>query len=255
MARPAFSQSGTTARVSKRKHASRLDAGAAAAKRAKPDNSTNNTSLSLQPLSGFVADLQPKYEVRTLSVLSSTSIAKRVDAILKHLGRFHPWDPTVLPGVILLYARSAAVNKLITIAETVRRRIHEGDQKWYQYNRLYEMEWTVNQSSAATPQGNGKSVIEDLAIGAGGRKEAGRDEEDDDDDDGYFETMNSVGAQAESTPFERAILGEQKTRSTTHMSIFLSRVPVPELRAKDNFAIQSNEEHIDHLRKQRAGLA
>jgi len=215
----------------------------------KKPRSDNNPSIpqtssnSLQPLNSFITDLQSTYEVKTLSVLSSTSIAKRVDTILEHLSRFHPWDPTVLPGVVLLYARSSTTNKLITIAETVRRRIHEADQKWYQYNRLYEMEWATKQIGAS-PSHDDSSVIEDTVIG---------DEGEDDGDDGYFETMN-VGAVAP-TQFERAVHGEPRARQVAHMSIFLSRLPVPELRARDNFTVQSNEEHIDYIRKKRAGLA
>ncbi|KAK1762952.1 hypothetical protein QBC33DRAFT_254841 [Phialemonium atrogriseum] len=211
------------------------------------------TSTSLRPLSSFITDLRPKYEVKTLSVLSSTSISKRVDTILQHLGRFHPWDSTVLPGVVLLYARSNTTNKLITIAETVRRRIHEGDQKWYQYNRLYEMEWAAKQSSAARGQDHGGSVVEDTAMGTAAGREGGEDRDvDDDDGDDYFETMN--GDAATPTQFERAVHGEPKARQMAHMSIVLSRVPVPELKARDSFTVQSNEEYIDYIRKKKAGL-
>lgn len=216
-------------------------------KKPRPDNTASQPSASLQPLSGFVTDLQPKYEVKTLSVLSSTSIAKRVDTILEHLSRFHPWDPTVLPGIVLLYARSNTTNKLITIAETVRRRIHEADQKWYQYNRLYEMDWAAKQNGAGRSSDD-PSVIEDTIVGADDSAAPGSD------DDDYFETMNGLAA-AVPTQFERAVHGEKKAPQMAHMSIFLSRLPVPELRARDNFAVQSNEEHIDYIRKKRAGLA
>lgn len=248
----------TTAHLGKRKQPDEEAAASAApnsSKKPRPDNglASQPTMSSLQPLTGFITDLKTSYEVKTLSVLSSTSISKRVDTILQHLSRFHPWDSTVLPGVVLLYARSSTTNKLITIAETVRRRIHEADQKWYQYNRLYEMEWAAKQNFLASKLDSNISIVGHTDIkGAGGEGDGDGDDGDDGDSE-YFETM-SGGAAVTPTQFERAVHGEPKSRQVTHMSIFLSRIPVPELKARDNFAVQSNEEHIDYVRKKRAGL-
>ncbi|KAB5554815.1 hypothetical protein GE09DRAFT_141468 [Coniochaeta sp. 2T2.1] len=220
-----------------------------------PNNppSTATTSLSAQPLQALISDLSPKYNIKTLSVISSTSISKRIDSVLTHLGRISAWDSTVLPGVVLLYARSASTNKLITIAETVRRRIHEAGQKWYQYNLLYEMEWAAGkQQQQQKPQGeNGvETIIEDtiMSIDAEGEGDAKKEEEEEDD----FEVMATPQAQ---TIFERAVHGEEKARQMAHMSIFLSRIPIPELKARENFAVQSNEEYINHVQRKRAGLA
>lgn len=208
-------------------------------------------SLSLQPLQNLVTKLRPKYEVKTLSVISSTSITKRVNAVLTHLGQCHMWDSSNLPGVVLLYARSNSTNKLITIAETVRRRIHEVDQKWYQYNRLYEMEWAAKQQAnnqipkgtRSRSQNTVETLVEDTVMSMDENPD-GSDEEDD------FEVMQSQ----QQTVFERAVHGEDKTKQMAHMSIFLSRVPVPELKAEENFTVQSNEEHVNYIRKKKAGL-
>jgi hypothetical protein len=207
-------------------------------------SSTPAPSLSSQPLQSLITELSPKYDIKTLSVLSSTSISKRVDSVLNQLGRISAWDSTVLPGVILLYARSNSTNKLITIAETARRRIHEAEQKWYQYNHLYEMEWAAKQQSHNRPPQNHKmeTLIEDTVMSIDGN---GRDSGDDDD----FEIMAT-----QQTVFERAVHGEEKTKQMAHMSIFLSRIPIPELKAKENFAVQSNEEYINHVHRKRSGL-
>lgn len=204
-------------------------------------------SQSAQPLRTLIGELSPKYDVKALSVLSSTSISKRVDSVLNHLGRISAWDSSVLPGVVLLYARSNSTNKLITIVETVRRRIHEAEQKWYQYNRLYEMEWAAKQHSHSTQPQNQKTttMIEDTIMSVdGGEGKDSRDEEDDD-----FEVMATP-----QTVFERAVHGEEKTKQMAHMSIFLSRIPIPELKAKENFALQSNEEYINYVQKKKSGL-
>jgi hypothetical protein len=245
--------------VGKRKHTGEADD---AITLKKPRDGSTPTvspmhSQSAEPLQTLIAELSPKYDIKTLSVLSSTSIAKRVDSVLTHLGRISAWDSSVLPGVVLLYARANSTNKLITIAETVRRRIHEAEQKWYQYNHLYEMEW------AAKQQGNGhnrpppprnhktETMIEDTVMSLDGAAGKGSrdDDKDDDDDDDDFEVMAT-----QQTVFERAVHGEQKPKQMAHMSIFLSRIPIPELKARENFAGQSNEEHINYVQKKKSGL-
>ncbi|KAJ9162088.1 hypothetical protein NKR19_g1665 [Coniochaeta hoffmannii] len=243
----------------KRKHAGDSD-DAVTAKR--PRDQANPApsvllSLSAQPLQTLIDELSPKYDIKTLSVLSSTSISKRVDSVLTHLGRISAWDSSVLPGVVLLYARASSTNKLITIVETVRRRIHEAEQKWYQYNRLYEMEWAAKQQQQQQQQqqsNNGhkrpahkhktETMIEDTVMSLDGE---GKDSGDEDDDD--FEVMAS-----QRTVFERAVHGEEKPRQMAHMSIFLSRIPIPELKARENFAVQSNEDYINYVQKKKSGL-
>lgn len=237
----------------KRKHPGDTD-DALAAKRIREDPNPTTPStlpLSSQPLQSLIAELSPKYDIKTLSILSSTSISKRVDSVLSHLGRISAWDSTVLPGVVLLYARSNSTNKLITVVETVRRRIHEAEQKWYQYNHLYEMEWPAGkqQSHNRLPPPNHKveTLIEDTIMSLEGAGKGSEDDDDDDDDD--FEIMAT-----QQTVFERAVHGKEKTRQMAHMSVLLSRIPIPELKAKENFAVQSNEEYINQVQRKRSGL-
>lgn len=238
----------------KRKHAGDLD-DSITAKRARDDaNPATSPALSqsAQPLRTLIAELSPKYDIKTLSVLSSTSISKRVNSVLSHLGRITAWDTSVLPGVVLLYARSNSTNKLITIVETVRRRIHEAEQKWYQYNRLYEMEWAAKQQSRGRqPQSHRtETMIEDTIMSLDNDDDGGGDSGEDGQDDGDdFEVMATP-----QTVFERAVHGEEKTKQMAHMSIFLSRIPIPELKAKENFALQSNEEYINYVQKKKSGL-
>ncbi|KAL8392446.1 hypothetical protein RB595_002585 [Gaeumannomyces hyphopodioides] len=194
--------------------------------------------LPSEPHESLLMELRPKYDVATFSVISSTSIAKRIDQILAHLGRFHPVDLAVLPGVVLMHARSRDAAKMVSVTELVRRRIHDGGQKWYQYNRVYEVE-------AGMPEED--IVIEEtVVLGAHrtneqtprGRGDRGRDNHLD-------------GSPSGSTPsvFERAVLGQPKSGQALYMSIFLSRVPIPELRAKPFITAQSNSDSIDRQRR------
>ncbi|KAK3492351.1 uncharacterized protein B0T23DRAFT_395721 [Neurospora hispaniola] len=211
---------------------------------------------AFQPYESLLAKLRPRYEVKTMSVMPSTSIAKHVDKALQHLDRFSLWDQSVLPGVVLLSAKPVASSKLVTIAELVRRRIGEGEQKWFQYNVLAETE---------EEDAGGTEVVEDTVMDM-------TKDGDHHDEEEAFEMMGIhnnrnqrqqqyVGGGGEGrashdqqpTVFERAI-EPPKTRHNKYVSVFLSRIPIEELRTMRNVVVQSNEHHIEHLKKKRVGL-
>ncbi|KAL0470000.1 hypothetical protein QR685DRAFT_306879 [Neurospora intermedia] len=209
---------------------------------------------AFQPYESLLAKLRPRYEVKTMSVMPSTSIAKHVDKALQHLDRFNLWDQSVLPGVVLLSAKPVASSKLVTIAELVRRRIGEGEQKWFQYNVLTETE---------EEDAGGTEVVEDTVMDM--TKDGDHDEEEE-----AFEMMGihnngnqrrqqyaGGGGRAshdqQPTVFERAI-EPPKIRHNKYVSVFLSRIPIEELRTMRNVAVQSNKHHIEHLKKKRVGL-
>ncbi len=204
-----------------------------------PNTSQIPHSLPLEPHEAILAELRPRFEIRTLSVISSSKIEQRVSAVLSHLGRFHPTDMAILPGVVLIHARSHEVAKMISIVEIVRRRVHESGQKWYQYNRLYEIE-----TEAPTEP----SIIEETVLmdDVAGEPEENQIADNNDNDDGV-----------ENIPprFQAAVADKKaKVMATTYMSIFLSRVPVPELQAKDAVTVQSNEVQIEEQRRKRMGI-
>jgi hypothetical protein len=199
-----------------------------------PNTAQLGHQLRIEPHEALLTELRPKYGVLVLSVLSSSKIEQRVTRMLEHLGRTSLTDLDLLPGVVLLHARDSDVAKMITMAEIVRRRIHESDQKWYQYNRLYHVETEV----PAEP-----TVIEDTLMALEG--ENGIVMSDGDDD--AFESM---------PPRHReALIEKAKTTSRPYMSIFLSRLPISELRGKDDITYQSNESQIEAKRRKQVGLA
>jgi hypothetical protein len=198
-------------------------------------NSTPTPSTYSQVYSPLLTKLSHKFEVKAMSVMPSTSINNHVDRALEHLGRFSPWDQTVLPGVVLLCAKAAASSKLATIAELVRRRIGESEQKWFQYNVLSEVAL-----EEATPIVDEPSVIEDTFIAAGEEHDEGADDE-------YFEPRQP-------TIHEQAVR-PSKIRYKVHMSVLLSRVPLDELKTEPYISLQTNEQRIEYLRKKKMGLA
>ncbi|AEO64539.1 uncharacterized protein THITE_48538 [Thermothielavioides terrestris NRRL 8126] len=197
-------------------------------------DSTPTTSYYSQVYGPLLRKLNQKYEVKPMSVMPSTSIGKHVDRALEHLGRFSAWDTSVLPGVVLLCAKSSASGKLMTIAEIIRRRIGESDQKWFQYNLLSEM--VVEEPAEPAEE---DSVVEDTFMAADRGSEEGADDE-------YFETIQP-------TIHERAVQ-PAKVRYKAHVTVLLSRVPLGELKMEKNVSLQTNEHHIEYLRKKKMGL-
>ncbi|KAK0614998.1 hypothetical protein B0T17DRAFT_540796 [Bombardia bombarda] len=228
---------------------------------------TNAPSPYLQLHEPLLARLSPKYNVKAMSVMPSTSISKHVDKALQHLGRFSVWDRSVAPGVVLLSAKAGASTKLITISELIRRRIGESEQKWYQYNVLSETESAVplptptqqQQLQLQLQQADEQSVVEDTFMAVdGGAKSASAiaetehggsntNDKNNSHADDYFETSNLM------TIHDRA-LEPPRVRHTTYMSVLVSRVPLDELRSLRNIGLQTNEHQIESLRKKMMGV-
>lgn len=127
----------------------------------------------------------------------------------------------------MLHARATDASKMVTVMEIAKRRMGEIGQVWYQYNRVYEVaEAQGNKASATSTSNNGGwangTVVEDTVL-----------EDDEEDDDDSFEPME--------TPLDLAIRDKPAVESkNTFMSMFLSRVPMPELQAKAFITLQTN---------------
>lgn len=201
---------------------------------------------NLDTFQPFLAKLKPNYEVKHMSVMPSTKEATHITKVLDHLSRFSVWDQSVLPGVVLLTAKSVASGKLITIAEIVRRRIGESEQKWYQYNVLNEAESDpqLQQQQPAQPAMIERSVVEDTYMAIDDTEGSKGD-----DDDDYFETP----VIAAPTIHEQAV-NPVVIKYKQLMAVFISRVPLDELRCLRNIGFQTNEDFIEHLRKRKMGL-
>lgn len=195
------------------------------------------TSPYMQVYNPILDTLKSKYEVKVMSVIPSTSINKHIDKALQHLSRFSAWDQKVLPGTVLLCAKSTTSNKLITIAELIRRRIGETEQKWYQYNVLSET--ICEEPALGTAEDH--SVAEETIMAVDG-------EEDDEEEAPAFETMR-----LKKTIHELAV-EPPKIRYQAYMTVLLSRVPLEELRNIPSVSLQTNEQHVEQLRKKKAGL-
>jgi len=203
-----------------------------------------NTSPYAQVYNPILTKLVGKYDVKPMSVMSSTSISHHVDRALQHLGKFSMWDKSVLPGVVLLVARAGTTGKAITIAEVIRRRIGESEQKWFQYNVLGETASVVGVSTQGAGIGGEVSVVEDTNMG-----EAQREDGDGGEEEEFFETMQPL-----MPAIHQQAVHPAKIRHKAHMVIILSRVPINELNAEPNISLQTNQDQIEYLRKKKLGL-
>lgn len=169
----------------------------------------------LQDHTDAVDELSPKYDLSTLSVISSTSIQKRVTSSISHL---KSPSPDGKPRLVLLYARTAEVGKLITIVEQIKRLLSADGDHWYQYNQLFD-------SKGEETKRKQKEIIEQTVLQ--------QDEKDDDDSDDDFEVMQ--------TRFTNAILPTPTERSIKSLRIFVSNLAIPELKGKENVTFQGSQ--------------
>ncbi|KAK7749207.1 hypothetical protein SLS62_008389 [Diatrype stigma] len=208
--------------------------------------------------------VEDRYDVQVHSVISSSKIQNRVRAVLRHIDGHHENDAnpssaatSAKPKLSVLRAKAADAGKVIAIAEIAKRELEKPKRKqdggggegegegaaaegrWFQYIALGEeiKERPRDQSRQEKRKNKKKNsrAEEDTRMGDNRASDDDGNNDDDgdddgDDDDGHFETMK--------TPFERAIEKQPLLRGTPAMSLFLSRVPIEEL--KKRYGEQTN---------------
>lgn len=132
---------------------------------------------------------------------------------------------------------------MVTVVELAKRRLTEAGQPWFQYNRVYQV---AEQQPRATNSKSVKSknhrvgdqtIIDDTILGG-----AVDDEDDDDEEEDAFEPVENI--------FEQAIRDKPAVElASTYMSMFLARVPIPELQAKTFFSLQTNTGELGQRRR------
>ncbi|KAH6899991.1 hypothetical protein B0T10DRAFT_12326 [Thelonectria olida] len=194
----------------KRKRDAKPTADSESSKRSRTKDAPPANPALIGPHKAMIAELAPKYDILPASVISSTQIRKRVTSIAQHL-----LSQTDKPRVVLLHARTRDVCKLITVVEQCKRVIVEEGKPWYQYNQLFD----------EPERPKKRDVVEETIL---------QNEAEDDSDSDDFEVMHSR--------FEDAVLPPPSNRTVKSMRLFVSVVPVPELKSKGNTTMQSSEE-------------
>ncbi|KAH7255861.1 uncharacterized protein BKA55DRAFT_538229 [Fusarium redolens] len=164
----------------------------------------------LAPHETIVAELNSKYDILPASVISSTQIKNRITQVANHI--ITQGDR---PRVALLYARTGDVCKLITVVEKCKRIVNEEGKAYYQYNQLFDQ----------PEKSKSKDIVEETIL----EKDAQEDNDSDNDD---FEVMHN-------SRFEDAVLPKPSPRSVKSMRVFISTVPIQELKIKKGVTVQS----------------
>jgi hypothetical protein len=146
--------------------------------------------------------LRDRYDIKTLSVISSTQISSRTTAILSALSPDVPSDGEK-PVIVRLTSQSRTASKLISIVEIAKRDLASNKLQCYQYNVLSSQMKEIPRERR-NPNGHK------------GNEHAASDV--DDDDENAFQTMGDVSG--------------MKKRCVPVMQIYLSRSPVKELRVQ-----------------------
>lgn len=192
-----------------------------------PSSSSIPRTLPMQPHEELLAELKGKYSIVTASVISSSKINKKVTQVLSHLGHVDLFSPSSTPGVMMLHARVSDSGKMVTVMELAKKRMDEANQPWYQYNRVYEVSESGMKSKHASKAFD-QTEIENSVV-------EGHDEDEDEDE--AFEPVE--------TAFDRAVRDKPTSDSKeTYMSVFLSRVPIPELQSKPFITLQTSTKPV-----------
>lgn len=152
---------------------------------------------------------------------------------------------------MMLHARASDASKMVTVMELAKRRMGEAGVAWYQYNRVYEISDSLSRSTAGCSASQSEkadgaysqTVIKETILDGGLDNVEAQDEESED-------RYEEGDAEEVITSLESVARDKPSTESkSTYMSMFLSRVRIPELQSKSYMTLQTNEGELRNRRK------
>lgn len=198
-----------------------------------------------------VRHLASQYDFTLMSIISSSKMEQKIRNILERLSNFSFADPTIRPGVVVLHAKVEAASKMVGIAELVKREIEKSKGRWWQYSKL-EGQILEKKTKPAQRTGGGMTLREweaqqieaKEAVNTKGGSNAEPEakdvssDESGEEEEAAFETMAPPPTRAEMGILAHE--GRMKVRATPIMTIYLSRVPVPGLKALYGFVLSQS---------------
>ena len=225
-----------------------------ATKRPKNSHPTNladaqgtHTNEPTRFLPSEVRRWQDQYEIITMSILSSSKIEQKVRNLILRLSKVDYENTKAKPRVVKLHAKGDVAGKMVSIVEIAKAEIQKETGKLYQYNGLRGetselrikkpkrtgsgngvAEWTEEHAEPEDPSGETINKSDKCTLGTA-------DQSDDDPDmidatEDAFETMAPLSRGYE-PPAAR-----KKTRAYPVLTIYLSRVPILELKDLHEYA-------------------
>lgn len=153
-------------------------------------------------------NLDTKYNILRLNVISSNSIQSRTVSLVEHLRQESASQKTAIAS---LRAKASVANKLISAIEIAKRDLSQNNEKVYQYNAL------------TSEMANVKSAKSRVA-------EGGRSGNDDGGDG------DAAAAQEEDEAFE-PLEQKDETEEVPVLTIYLSLASIKELRDAHGFVV------------------
>lgn len=171
----------------------------------------------------------------------STKITAKVTALLALLeNEFSLAQTGQKPAVVAVTARAPFANRMLSVVEIAKRELVGRKSRWFQYSavagRVEEMK--SEEKGELRRTGSGKM--------AGG---LGSSEEEKENKAGLDVEMGGGEGEEEEDAFETMRFEAEertKVRAVPVMTVYLSRVPIPELKAEFGYVIPPN---MDILRK------
>ena len=206
-----------------------------------------HTNEPTQVLPSEVRRWQDKYEIISMSILSSSKIEQKVRTLLLHLSESDYANTKARPTVVMLHAKGDVASKMVSIVEIAKAEIQKENGRLYQYNRLHG---ETSELKVKKPKrtGTGKTVAEWTKEHPGVENpsreisnEHGKhtlDTVDQSEDDleladtaeDAFETM------APPSRGHDILEAGKKVRAYPVLTIYLARVPIPELKDLHGYA-------------------
>ena len=207
----------------------------------------SHTDENTQSLPSEVRHWQDKYEVITMSILSSSKIEQKVRNLLLRISKSDCANIKTKPVVVVLHAKGDVASKMVSIVEIAKAEIQKEDGKLYQYNGLHG---ETSELKVKEPErtGRGKTVAEWAkehptlenhsreSINECGKYTLGTSDQSDDDvqmadaTEDAFETMAPPNRGYDTTE------ARKKVRAYPVLTIYLARVPIPELKDLHGYA-------------------
>lgn len=200
-----------------------------------PSDPSSQTDFPPAILPPNLLHLTKKYSFATMSLNSGSKIQQKVRTLINHLSRFDFLDRDMKPGVVALHAKADVASKLVGVVEIAKRDIEALGRggKWYQYSR-------VSGELKEIPIRKSKKELKELAERKVAAEKGGRtlnntkeseqlEGEEDDNEEEAFEPL--PGSRAEQKP------KDTKLRNIPVLTIYMARVPVPELKTEFRYVL------------------
>ncbi|MCJ1313442.1 hypothetical protein MMC25_007120 [Agyrium rufum] len=227
-----------------------------------PKEDKEPLTLTTQILPPELAHLHKKYDFICMSIISSSKMEQKIRTLLGHMSKFSFAKTNARPGVVVLHAKAPVASKLCSIVEIAKQTIQKEKGQWYQYSRVHGeltelkppkaknggrtltevdgegMGEKAAEDAGKTTESSGKNVemeteeiveaVKEIHGDGDGDEEV--EDEDEEHDEEAFETMLSpahrVSSGSKEPPQPR-----KKIRAVPVLTIYMSRVPIPDLRS------------------------